>query len=124
MNNREIINKWDKSGLLDELDDNDKNKLSPFLEELYRYLMVRTIFKTITPFDEFFNNTILIVSRMLFDNLSEYKPMPDVMWLINDYDDYLTENKLFPINFSSAVDDVEDKICCDYVDRVVKMDYE
>jgi len=121
MNKQEITSKWNKTGMLDGLSNNDKDDVSTLLEELALYLIARTSGKELTSFDYFFNCTILPILRRLYVELSKGKPTPNVVWLINDYERYITENKLFPLNPPEM--DTEYEICCDYVERVKKMDY-
>ena len=124
MTQKEITERWDQTGLLDQLDDFNKNECANSLESAVEYLLgdmeeyVKNIDKTYG--EGFFAGTILPIIRRLYDNGGCLKtPMK---LLFEDYGEYLIKNRpLFEdlVKASCIALDGEAEFINNYVDNLV-----
>ena len=126
----EITKKWEKTGLLQELDDFNKNKCAFSLEEAAQLLIgeMKEYIKEIDKEyckggDGFFAGTVLPIVRRMYDNdvLQEKAPSVDIKWLILDYYEYCKNNRLLFNDLNSYIAmDGEAEFVCLYVEKLKK----
>lgn len=122
MNDKEITNKWNKTGLLDNMKEKDVNKMAVILDTIAKEL-VKTCPPPNTPekvkYEEFCG-TILPIARRLYDRLKG-KNFPDTKWLIEDYKDYHKKNGDMIKELNSYISlNGEAEFCSLYCESLVK----
>lgn len=118
---KETTDRWNKTGLLDGMKENDMSIMAVILE-----LIVQELIKTCPPDNtpekrkhEEFSGMILPIARRVFEQL-EGKKFPDIKWLIEDYEKFYKERGYLikDLNTHHAVDG-EAEFCSMYCTDVV-----
>lgn len=126
LSNEEIVHRWNSTGLLDGLTEEDRLPCSLLLNNVADLLIGKFNERMKKIDDDFYGEgymagTILPVARRLYNKNERPKIIPSAEWLFEDYEKFLLENK-------SLYKDLKQGIACDgeaefvtlYVTDVVK----
>ena len=123
----EMAEKWEKTGLLEGLDEFNKNECANSLENLVDLILGRKK-KYMLAVDKvygegFFSGCIIPIVRRLYETEESAAKAPSLSleWLIEDFAEYcIKKRQLFLELNSYIVMDGEAELVCLYVDKVKK----
>lgn len=115
----EVASKWEKTGLLEGLPEDQKEECSDHLENM-ACLLIRysTQSADVGFFNESFAGMAIPIVRRLYDSPLRSK-MPDIEWLCLDFASYVKKSKLKREDHYTGMD-YEAELCAEYTENLVK----
>jgi hypothetical protein len=113
-----ISTKWQATGLLDGLSDDQKEECSNYLEETANFLIDRSKTSDKKFFDESYAGMMIPIVRRIYD--SELRNiMPDIEWLCYDFASHIKKSKITKEDHYKD-SDYEVELVSEYTKELVK----